>query len=192
MPWKARGTVVSWANRPLGVPSCPAPPCPAALPCAALPRPARGMSGFWIRPASFSCIYNIQYNIYSYRCASNPKPGHPVGGISIRPAVVQPRLLISKHQKATVVDDSADENPTNDKTIRRATTQPCQAKDSRFRRQRSGTNVLNQYGNLSNPKLGHPMGDVPVRLRGLHDLSFLCPNCQKNMFWPSLRTDASE
>ena len=46
---EARGSVVSWANRPVGDPSCSAPPCPAALLCAALPRPARGMSGFWIR-----------------------------------------------------------------------------------------------------------------------------------------------
>ena len=26
IPWKVRGSVVSWANRPVGVPSCPAPP----------------------------------------------------------------------------------------------------------------------------------------------------------------------
>ena len=49
MPWKSRGSVVSWANLPVGVPSCSAPPYTAALPLAALPRPARGMSGFWIR-----------------------------------------------------------------------------------------------------------------------------------------------
>ena len=42
MSWTARGSAVSWANRPVGVPSCPAPPCPAATPCAALPRLARG------------------------------------------------------------------------------------------------------------------------------------------------------
>ena len=45
MPWKARGSVASWANRPAGVPARPARPTP--LPRHALPR--RGMSGFWIR-----------------------------------------------------------------------------------------------------------------------------------------------
>ena len=49
MPWRAKGPVVSWANRLVGVPSCSASPCPAASPCAAPPRPARSMSGFWIR-----------------------------------------------------------------------------------------------------------------------------------------------
>ena len=49
MPLTARGTVVSWANRPVGIPSYPAPPRPAAPPYAAPLRPARGMSGFWIR-----------------------------------------------------------------------------------------------------------------------------------------------
>ena len=49
MPWGARGTGVSWANRPVGVPPCPAPPCPADPHCAAPHRPACGMSGFWIR-----------------------------------------------------------------------------------------------------------------------------------------------
>ena len=46
---KVRGTAAFWANRPVGVPSCPSPPRPAAPPCAAPPRPARGMSGLWIR-----------------------------------------------------------------------------------------------------------------------------------------------
>ena len=49
MPRGVRGTVISWANRSVGVPSCPARPRPAALPCAAPTRPARGMSGFWTR-----------------------------------------------------------------------------------------------------------------------------------------------
>ena len=48
MPWRARRSVISWANRPVGVPSCPAPPRPAAPPCAAPPRPARGMFELWI------------------------------------------------------------------------------------------------------------------------------------------------
>ena len=43
MPWKswgATGSVVSWADRPVGVPSCLTPLRPAAPLCAALPRPA--------------------------------------------------------------------------------------------------------------------------------------------------------
>ena len=43
-----RGTVVSWADRSIGVPLCPAWPSPAP-PWAAPTRLARGMSGFWIR-----------------------------------------------------------------------------------------------------------------------------------------------
>ena len=37
--WKIRRTVVFWANRPAGVPSCPSALRPAAPPCAARPRP---------------------------------------------------------------------------------------------------------------------------------------------------------
>ena len=47
--WKARGRVVPGPDRPNGVPSYPAPPLPAAPPCAAPTRPARGVSGFWVR-----------------------------------------------------------------------------------------------------------------------------------------------
>ena len=39
-PWGARGSVVSWANRHVGVPSCPSPLRPGAPRCAAPPRPA--------------------------------------------------------------------------------------------------------------------------------------------------------
>ena len=49
MVWRVTGTFVFWANRPVGVPSCPSPPRPAAPPCTAPSRPACGMSGFWIR-----------------------------------------------------------------------------------------------------------------------------------------------
>ena len=51
MPWRVRGTSVPWANRSVGVPSCPAQPRGAAPPCAAQSRPAQGMSGFLIRHA---------------------------------------------------------------------------------------------------------------------------------------------
>ena len=63
------GGVVSWPDRPNGVPSYPAPPRPAAPPCAASTRPARGVSGFWIR----------QVLMY-FRNLSSPKPGHTTGG----------------------------------------------------------------------------------------------------------------
>ena len=49
MPWGAKGSVVSWANRPVGVRSCPVPLRPAAPLCAAPNRSARCMSGFWVR-----------------------------------------------------------------------------------------------------------------------------------------------
>ena len=49
MPWGARGSVVSWANRPFGVRSCPVRPRPAAPLRAAPNRSTRGMSRFWVR-----------------------------------------------------------------------------------------------------------------------------------------------
>ena len=51
-PWKARERVVSWTNRPVGVPSCPTPLRPAVSPCCAPPRPARRMSWFKTRQAN--------------------------------------------------------------------------------------------------------------------------------------------
>ena len=70
--WMVRGTVVSWANRPIGVPSCPSPPRPAVPPCDAPSRPACGTSGFWIRQiyASITSNFNL----------SSPKPGQTTGG----------------------------------------------------------------------------------------------------------------
>ena len=44
--WKARGRVVSWPDRPDGVPSYSAPPPLAASPCAAPTRVACSVSGF--------------------------------------------------------------------------------------------------------------------------------------------------
>ena len=50
MLWGDTGTVVFWADRTVGIPSfCPAPPCPAAPPCAALTRRACGVFGSWTR-----------------------------------------------------------------------------------------------------------------------------------------------
>ena len=73
MPWGARGAVVSPATRPVGILSCSAPHSPAAAPCAAPSRPARGMSGLWIRHvkihAPLGCLgyaFNKWFNIYIY------------------------------------------------------------------------------------------------------------------------------
>ena len=49
MPWRVRRTVVSWANRSIGLPSCTVWPCPRPAPrCAAPGRPAPGIFGVWI------------------------------------------------------------------------------------------------------------------------------------------------
>ena len=65
MPWRARGLVVSWANRPVGVPSCRA-SCSPATPLRAAPlRPARGMSGFWTRQVTKYmrlCMINMPWS----------------------------------------------------------------------------------------------------------------------------------
>ena len=53
----------------LGEPTCrhptlPCPPCPAALPCAALPRLARGIPGFWIRQVMQLRFCNAHYILF--------------------------------------------------------------------------------------------------------------------------------
>ena len=47
--WRARDRVVSWPDRPDGVPSYPAPRPLAAPLCAVPTRPANSASGIWIR-----------------------------------------------------------------------------------------------------------------------------------------------
>ena len=62
MPWRVRGSVVSWANRFVGVPpSCLVPPRLAVPLCAASFRLARVMSGFWIRQVGF--IVQTRYGL---------------------------------------------------------------------------------------------------------------------------------
>ena len=65
--WRARGRVVSWPDRPNGVPSYPAPPHLAAPPCAAPSRPARSVSGFWIRQVGLHRISLIRASGESFR-----------------------------------------------------------------------------------------------------------------------------
>ena len=58
MLWRARGAVVSSANRPVGVPSCLAPPRPTALPWVVPPRPFHDIFVFWIRQVlHWLCMY---------------------------------------------------------------------------------------------------------------------------------------
>ena len=54
MSCEARGSDVSWANRPVGVPSCPVPPRLAASPCAALRRP-EPFSPWYVRFSDSTC-----------------------------------------------------------------------------------------------------------------------------------------
>ena len=65
MPWGVWGTVVSLANRSVGVLFYPAPPRPAAPPCAAPTRLARGMFVFWTRQDFFVQIVNVNAYIFT-------------------------------------------------------------------------------------------------------------------------------
>ena len=91
--WRARGRVVSWPDRPDGVPSYLAPPRLAATPCAAPTRPARSVSGFWIRLVNvymymymymYMCMYMyvicmyVYIYIYIYICLAEPKTYGPL------------------------------------------------------------------------------------------------------------------
>ena len=63
MPWRARWTVISWANRSVGVPNCLAPLRPATPPYAAPSRTADGMSGFWAQHQNAGCL-RFQFKKY--------------------------------------------------------------------------------------------------------------------------------
>ena len=79
MPWGGSGTVVSWENRPVGVPSCPAPPRPTAPPCAAPSRPGFGFDKY--------CLIKIQGGCFP--CWGAQTSGHALGTL-VSPAA--PRL----------------------------------------------------------------------------------------------------
>ena len=64
MPWRAKEPVGFWAKRSVDVPSCPFPPRPAAPPCAAPLRPARGMSGV-LGPIIFF-IFNLRFSAWKH------------------------------------------------------------------------------------------------------------------------------
>ena len=82
MPWRfwgAIGSVLPFADRPVGVPPCPATLCPAALPCAAPPRPARGMPGFWIRPVPGYALHEKRFTKIKWRRFNDQQPGTKSG-----------------------------------------------------------------------------------------------------------------
>ena len=87
MPLGARGSVVSGANRPFGAPFCP-----AALPCAALPRPARSMSGFGVRQVQLNtpCLGPVQDD--SPRYADVETKGQALDAQPRPPSQDHPRL----------------------------------------------------------------------------------------------------
>ena len=115
MRWKMHETVGSWSL--VGVLSCPALPCLAAMPCAAPPRYACGMTGFrfdkWkseenenmasASPVIFQRCMNTSLDVRCWlplecRCAfvkfshlSNTKPEHTMGG-TVRRQVDSPKI----------------------------------------------------------------------------------------------------
>ena len=81
MVCRVSGRVVFWSNRPVGVPSCPSLPRPAAPPCAAPPRPARGMFGF--RILQTAKMLNLNTTRYFFIPQNNSRPGRFFEGASI-------------------------------------------------------------------------------------------------------------
>ena len=80
MPWGARGSGLSWADRPVGVPSCPAPPCPAAV---RRPEPSRPWYVRVLDPTNrftWESVYSFFRRIAQDSC---PRcPGGEVGRLS--------------------------------------------------------------------------------------------------------------
>ena len=66
--WRAKRKVDPWANRPVGVPFCPAPLRPVASLCAAPPRPARGISGFRILQSVLLLLPRIRFRLRQRLC----------------------------------------------------------------------------------------------------------------------------
>ena len=112
MHWRVQGGSVSWANRYVGVPSCPAPPSPAALPYAAPPRPARGMSGSWNQQNEFINKKRFDYSktrIYNGRVGSGRRAAGQRGRTGRRrvgPSRRPPTLLHPTALWTTTLNDS--------------------------------------------------------------------------------------
>ena len=70
--WRARARVVFLPDRPNCVPSYPAPRCPVAPPCALPTRPARGVSGFWIRQVRWTFVSRANSFVGTQSCATPP------------------------------------------------------------------------------------------------------------------------
>ena len=92
MLWRAKRAVVSWANRPVGVPSCPAPPRPAALPCAVQPRPARGIYD-QVLDSTNICYPDMLALKRITKTNKHRYIGQQPGTKSTRSSTVQPRIL---------------------------------------------------------------------------------------------------
>ena len=60
--WRVRGTVVIWANRPIGVLFCRAPP-----------RPAHNMSGFWMRQIPTIRCFTSRFSLEAHLLHSSSK-----------------------------------------------------------------------------------------------------------------------
>ena len=82
MPWRVRGTLVSWANCSVGVQSCPAPPRRPAV----CPDPTRPCYVRVLDSTSWFGRFNTLVPVDSIAAwlvildLSGPKPGHTTGG----------------------------------------------------------------------------------------------------------------
>ena len=75
--WMASARAVFLPDRPNGIPSYPAPRCPVAPPCAASNRPARCVSGFWIRHVFLQKHKKTKFHVNR---PVESKTGHTTGG----------------------------------------------------------------------------------------------------------------
>ena len=106
MPWGESGSVMCLANRPACVQARPAPPGPAPpcrlLPCAAPPRTARDISGFWTRQVEIS-ITGDSYSTFGGAEVEEPPP-HPFyashKSINRKPKICYAILLEYLHEVA--------------------------------------------------------------------------------------------
>ena len=86
IPWRARRTAGFWAMRLVGILFCPAPLRPAASPCAAPTRNARGMFGFWARQIFSLSRIHLSSPKNSAVIAPSPPKSSPPDGLKMMPA----------------------------------------------------------------------------------------------------------